>query len=104
MGKLLAFVVSGAIGFYVAFGWSSGLRDDAEAHAGGEEGLQHAQCVRQFERHAGSSSVADGICGCMLKEFAYQGYAITDTFGSDYSAMQAITRDCAARYGVVAGG
>lgn len=102
--KLVVFVLSGAIGFYLAFGWSSGVAEEAEAYGGGTDGIAMSRCVRQMEGPAQSISIAQAVCGCMMEEFGKRGLEVTDAFGSDFDQMQAITNQCAATYAVQLGG
>ncbi len=100
MGKFFVFVVFAIGGFWLT---SSMFGEPGEGRGGLGEDRMRAQCVGQVSQIAPSTSVAESICGCMSAEFDRRGISVLDAYGDRFDEMQAITRDCAATYGVTAG-
>lgn len=95
--KLLVFIVSGVIGFLIAFSLTASDEIGAEVEKRLDEDFVE-QCVARAQFPAELKPRARSICGCMKGEFDRKGIALTDAFGSRRSEMQQVTRDCAAVY------
>ncbi|KLI63588.1 hypothetical protein [Aurantiacibacter marinus] len=105
MGKFITFIAFAIGGFWLTsslFGEPGG--GSGPTSGGLNEERMRGQCVRQVDQIAPSTAVAESICGCMTAEFDRRGIFVLDAYGDRFDEMQAITRDCAATYGVVAGG
>lgn len=95
--KFLAFIVAAAIGFLVAFSFTS--RDDIAAEV--DKNLDEnfvAQCVAQAGFPAELQERAPSICGCMEREFDMRGLKLTDAFGDKREEMQQVTGTCVQLY------
>jgi len=97
MMKLLVFIVSGVVGFLIAFSFTASDDIGAEVDKRLDEDFVE-QCVARAQFPAQLKPQARSICGCMKGEFDRKGLTITDAFGARRSEMQQVTRDCAAIY------
>ena len=95
--KYLVLLAAGAVGFLVAFGFTT--RDEIASEVDrklDEDFVQ--QCVARSQFPAELADYKTEICGCMKAEFAAQGYKLTDAFGESRADMRRITQDCASFY------
>lgn len=93
MLKAIVMIVSGVIGFAVAFSFTASDEIGAEVSERLENDFVN-QCAARGDFPAPAKPYARDICGCMKKSFDREGLKLTDAFGEDRAKMQKLTQDC----------
>ena len=97
MLKFLVMIVSGAIGFVVAFSLvtRNEIADEVEQKLDDDFTVQ---CMARLDVLNQGSVRKRDICNCMKAEFDTRGLSLSDALGSELGPMQDITRSCVALY------
>ncbi len=95
--KFIVLVTAALVGFLVAFGATAWDEIALMSEEKLEEGFQE-QCVTHLRSEVPDAARAVDVCNCMEADFEAQGYTLTDSFGTDFPGMAAITRSCIALY------
>ncbi|WP_394727493.1 hypothetical protein [Altererythrobacter sp. GH1-8] len=93
MLKVIVLLVSGVIGFLVAFSFVNKDEIMAEAAKRMDEDFV-PRCVARAQFPPEVAHRSKEICGCMKYEFDQRGMSLTDAFGEKREEMQQITQNC----------